>query len=99
MTRTGYFALALLYAPISALAGEVGASFPQLTNIEAPRAFAIEETGASAGQLKEQVLVEINGQTIDEYVSNATDELSLEMQKRILDNLHHVWTADAVVQL
>ncbi len=99
MTRTGYFALALLYAPISALAGEVGASFPQLTNIEAPRAFAIEETGASAGQLKEQVLVEINGQTIDEYVSNATDELSLEMQKRILNTLHDARSASAVVQL
>lgn len=99
MTRTGYFALAILLAPISALAGEVGASFPQLANIEAPKAIAVEETGASTGQLKDQELVRLNGQTIDEYVSEATDDLSAEMQKRILNNLHHVWTATAVVQL
>lgn len=107
MKYLGLALLAILAAPTSADAGEVGANVSQSAKTDTPWEIAIEETGASATRLTEQAITDTLVQrnnagtqtedTIDAYIADASEALSLEMQKRILDNLQHIWTSQAVV--
>lgn len=108
MKYLGLALLATLAAPTSADAGEVGANVSQSAKTDTPWEIAIEETGASATRLTEKAITDTlvqqhhevthNQDSIDAYVADASEALSLEMQKRFLDNLQHIWTTEAVVQ-
>lgn len=103
MKYLGLALLAILTAPTRADAGEVGANVSQSANTDTLWEIAIEETGASANRLTEQAITNTlvqrhNEDNIDAYIASASEALSLEMQKRMLDNLQHVWTTQTVVQ-
>lgn len=103
MKYLGLALLAILAAPTSADAGEVGANVSQSAKTDTPWEIAIEETGASANRLTEQAinttLVQRHNEgAIDAYIASASEALSLKMQQRILDNLQHLSSEQVIVQ-
>lgn len=89
MNKLGFLLLAA-FASKGALAGEVGAPFPQLANSTAVLAVAIAETGASASLAMEpndEANSVMQHQQLDAYTATALDEISVNFQERVFDDL------------
>lgn len=90
MRKIGFLLLAAC-ASTNALASEVGATFPQLANSTALMAVAIAETGASASLAIEpdrEVMPVTQHSPLDRYVENAYEELTSQIEYKILNDLY-----------
>lgn len=89
------FLLLATFASTSALAGEVGATYPQLANSSAEVAVAIAETGASrapAYDMELNVAASTQYSPLEHYIENAYQELMLDIQNRIQDRVPYLDT-------
>lgn len=90
MKNLGFLLLAI-FASKGALATEVGAPFPQLTNTTSALEVAIAETGTSTtGWALEPVAYDtpaMQRTNLNDYAEIALEKLSLTMRERILSQL------------
>lgn len=91
MNKLGFLLLAALVSK-GALASEVGAPFPQLSNSTALPAVAVAETGASSSlalDVDSDDSATTQHASLNTYVENALNAIAYDYERRLLRNFEY----------